>query len=85
MSLSLVPCSIREASRFTVNPGRGIPNVGRARVVTCEKVWLYTIDEDDARREGFETRQEFIDTWRDMHGSWTANEEVWRIEFEVIA
>lgn len=47
--------------------------------------WLHEIDECDAAKEGFESRQHFIRSWENHNGngSFSRNQFVWRIEFEI--
>ena len=42
------------------------------------------ITEDDAPREGFESRAAFLDEWMKIYGEWTACFWAWRIEFKDI-
>lgn len=54
---------------------------------------LQDITEREAKREGFRTRNEFIDVWRELTSSidaqmqgraWDANPYVWRVAFELM-
>lgn len=76
---------------FTINPGRGAPNVGHARVVSLEREplsFLRTCSlldlESEARKEGFATSGEFWKTFEAINGALPGDTLVWRIEFEVI-
>lgn len=76
---------------FTINPGRGAPNVGRARVIEALQQSLSALRtcslveaDAEARLEGFASSAEFWSAWTGING-WGGGEIVWRIEFEVIA
>jgi|AntDeeMetageno50_2_1112565.scaffolds.fasta_scaffold00064_28 hypothetical protein len=43
---------------------------------------LGIISEEDAKKEGGYTIQEFKDLWTDMHGQWDEDENIWVIEFD---
>lgn len=76
---------------FTINPGRGAPNVGRARVIEALLQPLAALEacslleaDREAQLEGFEDVCAFWREWREINGP-TPRAIVWRIEFEVIA
>jgi hypothetical protein len=71
------------SKEFTVNPGRGKVNIGRARVVSARLEDLADLDDGEAFREGFATKVEFVDAWAAINGSYDSEARVWRVEFEV--
>lgn len=77
-------CGYRVGQVFTVNPGRGIPNVGRARVVSVRREPLGRLSSDEARREGFPDAGAFEATFEALNGGYDPSLEVWRIELEAI-
>ncbi len=44
---------------------------------------LGDFDDDDARREGGYTLDEFKEVWKELHGEWNPNESVYVIQFKV--
>ncbi len=45
---------------------------------------LGMISEEDAKKEGYESRYEFKQAWKDIHGDWLTDHVVWVIEFETV-
>jgi hypothetical protein len=78
-------CRYERGKEFTVNPGRGIPNIGRARVTSCERVPIDYLMLDDALAEGFASVTEFMLGFMAINGwsKWNPDAAVWRVEFEV--
>jgi hypothetical protein len=76
-------CRYTAGKEFTVNPGRGKVNIGRARVVSARLEDLADLDDGEAFREGFATKVEFVDAWAAINGSYDSEARVWRVEFEV--
>lgn len=77
-------CRYPEGKEFTVNPGRGKLNIGRARVVSCERVVLGHPSEAEARREGFATAAEFEEGFAGINGNYDPEASVWRVELEAV-
>lgn len=75
-------CRLVEGRSYAVCPGRGKNAIGRVRVTSVRWTLLHNIDDDEARREGFADRQDFVEGWTAINGSFKDN-AVWRIEFEV--
>jgi hypothetical protein len=76
-------CVYVEGKVFAVQPGRGKPSIGRARVVSCRKELLGLLTHEDAEQEGFADISEFMGAWRAINGRYLTHAMVWRIEFEV--
>lgn len=78
-------CRYPEGKDFTVNPGRGKPNIGRARVVRCERMVLGHLSELEAQLEGFDSADAFERGFAQV-GARKYDETliVWRIAFELI-
>ncbi len=51
-------------------------------VTDVYKEKLGDMSEEDAKKEGGYTLEEFKNVWIDIHDEWNENEEVWVIEFE---
>lgn len=81
-----------EIKSFRWNPSIFMPRAACRLELRVERVrteMLRAISDSDARREGFETVEEFRDKWTSIHGdegdvSWTENPLVWVITFSVL-
>lgn len=60
------------------------PPFARIRVLTVDLVRLGDITEEDARAEGAESVEDFIEAWLNIHRVWNPNWMVWRVKFEVV-
>ncbi|MGH2878983.1 MAG: ASCH domain-containing protein [Solirubrobacteraceae bacterium] len=79
-------CAYREGQVFTINPGRGVPRIGEARVTGVRKQRLGDgFCDEEARREGFPTTAAFVDAFVAINGSIDPAAVVWRVEFEVVS
>lgn len=54
-----------------------------ARVDKIQRKKLGDFTDDDAKREGYNTLEEFRDVWNGLHGKWDDNESVYTIQFSV--
>ncbi len=45
---------------------------------------LAELTDDDARLEGYANRAEFFDAWKSIHESFSQDDKVWAIEFELV-
>lgn len=79
-----VPCRYVVGKTYSVQPGRGKPSVGRILVTSVRPVALGDIWTLDARREGFWGVEEFQRYWAALHGDWKPEQQVHRIEFELV-
>jgi hypothetical protein len=79
-------CGYVEGQVFTINPGRGVPNIGRARVVSVRKERFgeaFGRRRAEWLREGFESPAAMRRAFEQINGRIRGNRSVWRIEFEV--
>jgi hypothetical protein len=76
-------CAYKVGQVFTINPGRGVTNIGRARVTAVYKQRLFDMTETAAWKEGFDSLVAFRIAWRSINGGFF-NEEVWAVEFEPV-
>ena len=74
--------SIRIGKDYAVCPGRGQNAIGQVRVTDVNLERLHDLDDDEAVREGFATKVEFVDAFTAINGSYDPAALVWRIEFE---
>lgn len=78
-------CTYLEGKEFAVQPGRGKPSVGRARVISAQRGRLGRLTDAEARAEGFEDEPHFAAAFALINGFYDNFLEVWRIEFEVLS
>lgn len=81
-------CAFEVGRDYAVQAKRGTPAIGRIRVLDVRRETLMPVavgpDKDrEARWEGFESPEAFIDAWREINGQWDVLAEVWRVQFEV--
>lgn len=75
----------RVGSTYAVCPGRGQKSVGRIRILAISRERPCNISEDDARAEGFDTRESFWDKLRSLYGDKVdLNKPYWAITFELV-
>lgn len=68
---------------FTINPGRGVKNIGSAKATAVYKQRLGDATEADAHREGCKSLAGFRDLFAAINdGTFNPDEEVWVVEFE---
>jgi ParB/RepB/Spo0J family partition protein len=60
------------------------PHVTDLRIKSIERKRLRYFDEEDAKREGGFTLEEFKSRWRKTHGEWDENQLVYVIHFESV-
>lgn len=70
-----------EGRSFAIQAGRGMPAVGRIRVLSVRSEKLRAITEDEALREGFGSVDDFRDFWESLYGPRSWKGTVARIEF----
>jgi ParB family chromosome partitioning protein len=58
------------------------PYVAALRITSIERKRLKYFDEEDAKREGGQTLEEFKKVWKETHGEWNENQLVYIIRFE---
>jgi len=60
------------------------PHFADLRIISIERKKLGEFTEEDAKREGGYTLNEFKAVWKDIHGQWDDNETVYIIHFEKV-
>lgn len=85
-------CALVAGKVVTVNPGRGVLNIGRIEVVDVSKTTLRELEmrsvawaEAEVEREGFVGFLEFREAWEAINGVWDLDAALWRVEFKVAA
>ncbi len=74
----------RVGSTYAVQPGRGHSQMARICLVKINSEAVSRISTAAARAEGFCNRQEFLQTWRDIHGDSANDRRVWVLTFELV-
>lgn len=75
----------RAGRDYAVQDKRGGRALARIYVERVERSIVGAIDEDAARREGFGSRDEFVDYWRMLYrGTWDESTPVWVISFRLM-
>ncbi len=69
---------------YAVQTGRGKSEIARIRITQINSEYVSRISSVDAKAEGFDTRQEFFDTWQQIHGKDTLNQKIWVLKFELV-
>jgi hypothetical protein len=77
-------CRYRPGREYAVQPGRGKPARGRIAILAVKSQRLADITFDEARAEGFRSRDEFFDYWRELHGDVDQDLVVWAIAFRLV-
>jgi hypothetical protein len=84
-------CAYEVGQVFAVQPGRGVPSIGKARVTAVYLRTLGNTTEADARKEGFRgaapdesAKEHFIAAWCEINGFFDTAEFVWVIEFALV-
>ena len=54
------------------------------KVTRLRKEKLGEISFEDVKKEGYDTLREFMDVWKQIHGDWNPNQEVYVVDFEVV-
>jgi len=60
------------------------PHIADLSIISIERKRLKYFDEEDAKREGGHTLEEFMEKWKETHGEWDENQLVYVIHFEKI-
>ncbi len=71
-------------SDYSVQPGRGKSAVARIRITKINSEQILRISNQAAIAEGFCSRQEFLKTWKHIHGEQSFGLRVWVLTFELI-
>lgn len=76
-------CAYTEGQVFTINPGRGVSRVARAKVTRVYSQQLGEMTEKDAKLEGCKGLKHFRETWKAINKVWNPAELVWVVEFKL--
>lgn len=76
-------CLYRPGQIATVNPGRGVPNIGRIRILSVEQGVLGWLTDAEARAEGFADAETFERGFSAINGGYDPDLRVYVLRFEV--
>lgn len=78
----------RYGKKYAIQPGRGKRGVGQMKITRIRRQNVQDITEADAVKEGFASREGFIEKWQSLYMlssyDWDKNPVVWVIDFEVV-
>jgi len=80
--VSRSPPSPKMKTGATVQASIYVPHFADLRIVSIERKRLRYFDEEDAKREGYDTLAEFKRAWKKKHGEFDDNELVHIIHFQ---
>ena len=69
---------------YSVQPGRTKPSIARIEITRLRREPVRAITVEDALAEGFESVEEFYETWQQVHGKGSLDQEVWVIDFKLV-
>ncbi|HVU13639.1 MAG TPA: ASCH domain-containing protein [Phototrophicaceae bacterium] len=74
----------RVGKTYAVQPGRGKPAVARIRLLGIEGKNIAEVTTAEAKAEGYQSREEFLGVWREIHGEKQMHADVWVLKFELV-
>lgn len=72
-------CALVVGRDYAVQPGRGVPAIGRAVVTSVDRQRLGYLSDAEARAEGFADAAAFEETFAALHGTYDPDVKVWRV------
>ncbi len=69
---------------YAVQIGRGKPEIARIQITRINSEQVTRISSADAKAEGFNSRQEFINIWKQIHGEDSLHQKIWIVNFELV-
>lgn len=69
---------------YAVQPGRGKSQVARICLERINSEYVTRISTADALAEGFKNRQDFLETWCQIHGTDALGVRVWVLTFKTV-
>jgi len=73
---------MRAGKSYAVSSGLGKPSIGRIEILAAIEQELGDITFEDARAEGFKTRDDFFSWWRSYYGNADPSLPVWTYVFQ---
>jgi hypothetical protein len=78
------PCPYKAGRDYALQRGRGKHEEARILITHVRREPLGSILEEEAKAEGFGSREEFFEWWEGYHGYCSPEREVWVIEFKLV-
>ncbi len=75
----------RVGSSYAVQPARTQPAVARIRLLAIQHKNVAEITDAEAQVEGYATRDQFFEVWRQVHGEKQFHADVWVLKFELVS
>ncbi len=69
---------------YAVQTGRGKSEIARIKITQINSECVSRISSANAKAEGFNNRQEFFNTWQQIHGKDSLGQKIWVLKFELI-
>lgn len=69
---------------YAVQTARTEPSIARIQIIKLNSQYVKYISTADAIAEGFSNRQEFLDTWQQIHGENSMDLRVWIVQFKLV-
>lgn len=76
---------LRAGKSYPVSAGIGKPSIGRIEILAAIEQDLGDVTYEDARAEGFKTRDDFFNWWRSYYGNADPSLPVWTYVFQTTA
>ncbi len=76
---------LRAGKSYPVSAGIGKPPIGRIEILAAIEQDLGDVTYEDARAEGFKTRDDFFNWWRSYYGNADPSLPVWTYVFQTTA
>jgi hypothetical protein len=70
---------------YAVQTGRTQPAIARVEITALHSQKIRYISTADSIQEGFRNRQDFLTTWREIHGEMSLDRRVWIISFKLVS
>lgn len=74
----------RVGKTYAVQPARTQPAVARIRLLGIKRQHVSETSVEEAKMEGFASREAFFAKWSEIHGKDKLNAEVWLLTFELV-
>jgi hypothetical protein len=72
----------RVGKNYAVQPGKGENAVSSIVIQEIKEGVLGQLDMEAVLAEGFNNREQFIETWKGVHGNYDPNQRIWILRFE---
>lgn len=74
----------RVGKTYAVQTGRGHKAIASIRLKAIDAQKASDISKQEAMKEGYQTREEFLESWKMIHGEANLAAQVWVLTFELV-